>query len=149
MERRLWPETAAYIGGDDADLMLAKAQCRHQDGLRPVRHLRSVPHGQHAFAGIEARHDPARLDRAADTLVQAESRLRAMRTLGERQIDISITQHMARDEVAGTVEPRPRAARDKTGNRIKNRWKWIGFEFDQLQGVLGNGAALCDDEGNR
>ena len=153
MEHRLRPEAAADIGRDDAKLMLVEAERRHQNGFRPVRHLRAVPDGQHVFVPIEARQDPARLDGTTQALVQLKAHGDAMRGGGETGIHIAIGEHMLRHEIVRAIEPRARGAGRKPRNRIGDNWQGIGvdFRFIAAEGLrydaLARGSAATTSDG--
>ena len=144
-------EAATNIWGDHANLVLAKAQRRDENGFRPVRHLRSVHQTVSGSSPVASKRatTPRGSIRTANALVQPESCACAMRGIGETCVHVAIAQHMLRDEIVRNVEPGPRAARDKARDGIKNCGQLIGLEFDQLHRVLGNGTALSHDEGNR
>ena len=86
--------------------MLGKTQRRAQHGFGAVRHL-GVDRDGEPGGWIEAGKNPARLDRMAAALVEAEPRRDAVGRAGEGAVDIAVVDGVPRHEVAGTIEPRP------------------------------------------
>ncbi len=149
IDAELRTKAAADFRRDDAQLRLVHVEQRG-DRLEQVVGLLGGRPGRDAFgAAVVFGDDAAPFDRMAGAAVLPEIGMEHMRGLGEGGVGIAEIHLVGGDGVGVELAPhRRRAGRDRLA-AVRDRGQQVVVDVDQRGGVLGDVAAVGDDDGDR
>ena len=141
-------EAAADVERDAAHARLGQAQDGRRLAPHPMHHLRRGP-DRHAFgARVELPDDAAAFHGNGGVAMMIEAALQAFGRAGERRRDIALPHREFADEIGGEMLVNDGAAGDRRRG-IDHRRQGIEIDLGQFQRILGGGAAVGDDDGER
>ena len=144
----LHPEAAAHVGGDHPHLGLAQPGDLADGGPQHVGRLGGGVQGEAAPGRVELAQRPVALQRQARDPVVDEALAQHPVGGGEGAVHVAVAARHVQEHVVGPVVVDQRGAGGQGGLGIDHRRQVLVLDGDQLQGVLGDVAALGHHRGD-
>ena len=140
---------AADIAADDAHVALGQPQVLGEHALHHVRGLRRVVHGEPGGSAVVVGQDRARLDGEARVPAAVEGGLDDFVRGGEGVVDLAGLVDALEAEVVAELGVDHRRGGQQRGLHVDHGGQRLVVDADMGDGILGRGAALGHDRGDR